>query len=299
MERFQTAGASAVLADEGPESAVAWGAVIAGAAASTALMLLLLAFGVGVGFSVVSPWADSGVSATTFSIGAGIYLLVVAMIGGSVGGYLAGRLRTRWVGVHADEVFFRDTAHGFLTWAFGTVVNATILAAAATHILAGASVGLFQAGATAATQSAGNNGGPMAIYVDQLLRPGPSGAAGATPGAAGAAAGSTNQNAGDATATRAETTRIFTGSVAKGADFSAADRAYLAQVVSARTGMSQADADRRVQEVTGQAKAAADAARKSAAKFSLWIAASLLAGAFFASLAAIEGGQLQDRYARP
>jgi hypothetical protein len=262
-------------------------------------MLLMLAFGVGVGFSVVSPWADSGVSATTFSIGAGIYLLVVAMIGGSVGGYLAGRLRTRWVGVHTDEVFFRDTAHGFLTWAFGTVVNATIIAAAVTHILAGASAGVSQGGVTAATQSAGNNSGPMTVYVDQLLRPGPSGAAGAAPGTPGATAGSANQNAGDPAALRAETTRIFTGSVAKGADFSAADRAYLAQVVSARTGMSQADADRRVQEVTAQAKVAADTARKSAAKFSLWIAASLLLGAFTASLAAIEGGQLRDRYARP
>src|SRR3978361_1667524 len=102
-------------------SGVSWPAVAAGAVASCALTLVLLAFGIGLGLSVVSPWSGSGVSATTFKIGTGLYLVVIAMLSSSIGGYIAGRLRTRWTGVHSDEVYFRDTAHGFVTWAFAPV----------------------------------------------------------------------------------------------------------------------------------------------------------------------------------
>ena len=94
--------------------AINWAAVAAGAFANAALTLLLMAFGAGMGFSAISPWAASGVSITTFSIGTGLYLIVTAMLASTVGGYLAGRLRTRWSAVHSDEVYFRDTAHGFL-----------------------------------------------------------------------------------------------------------------------------------------------------------------------------------------
>src|SRR5579862_1270902 len=89
-----------------PDNAVSWGAVAAGAFATAALTLLLMAFGAGMGFSSVSPWANSGVSSTTFSIGTGLYLIVIAMLASTVGGYIAGRLRTRWIAVHTDEVFF-------------------------------------------------------------------------------------------------------------------------------------------------------------------------------------------------
>src|ERR1700739_4493063 len=109
-------------------SGVSWPAVAAGAIVSCALTLVLLAFGVGLGLSVVSPWAGSGVSATTFKIGTGLYLIVIAMLSSSIGGYLAGRLRTRWVGVHSDEVYFRDTAHGFIAWALAAVLGAVLLA---------------------------------------------------------------------------------------------------------------------------------------------------------------------------
>ena len=85
------------LIEEGKHSAVNWGAVIAGSVTTAALTLVLLAFGAGVGFSVVSPWADSGVSAATFSLGAGLFLIVVAMLSSTIGGFIAGRLRTKWV----------------------------------------------------------------------------------------------------------------------------------------------------------------------------------------------------------
>jgi hypothetical protein len=94
--------------DESP--AVSWAAVVAGAVAAAALTLVLLAFGAGMGFSSVSPWGNSGVSTSTFQISAGIYLIVVAMLASTIGGFIAGRLRTKWVGVHTHEVFFRDTA---------------------------------------------------------------------------------------------------------------------------------------------------------------------------------------------
>jgi hypothetical protein len=142
--------------------AVSWAAIAAGAIAAAALTLVLLAFGAGMDFSAVSPWGNSGVSASTFQIGTGVYLICVAMLASAIGGYIAGRLRTRWVGVHTHEVFFRDTAHGFLAWGFAMVVGAAFLAAAASNIAGGASsVGL------SATQSAGS-GGPVDYYVDAL-----------------------------------------------------------------------------------------------------------------------------------
>ena len=76
-------------------SAVSWKAIVAGSTASIAISLALAAFGVGVGFSVVSPWSDSGVSGTTFTIAGGVYLIVVAMLSSTIGGYLAGRLRSQ------------------------------------------------------------------------------------------------------------------------------------------------------------------------------------------------------------
>jgi len=97
---------------EDNQSAVSWAAVAAGAVAAAALTLALLAFGAGMGFSSISPWSNSGVSAETFKIGAGIYLVVMAMLSSTIGGYVAGRLRTKWTGLHTDEVAFRDTAHG-------------------------------------------------------------------------------------------------------------------------------------------------------------------------------------------
>ena len=160
--------ATGSIIDEGGLSAVSWGAVLAGGVAAAAVSLVLLAFGIGVGFSVVSPWTDQGVSSTTFSVGAGVFLIVVAMLSSTVGGYLAGRLRVRWAGVHQDEVYFRDTAHGLLSWAFATVLSATVLGGAVTHILAGASAGSIPAGAAAATNSVGS--GPTDVYVDRLLR---------------------------------------------------------------------------------------------------------------------------------
>ena len=134
-------------------SAVSWKAIVAGSTASIAISLVLAAFGVGVGFSVVSPWSDSGVSGTTFTIAGGVYLIVVAMLSSTIGGYLAGRLRSQWKTVHEHERYFRDSAHGFLVWAFAAVVSAAVLGGAFTHILAGVGAGLVPAATSAAQGS--------------------------------------------------------------------------------------------------------------------------------------------------
>lgn len=260
-------------------SGVSWGAIAAGAVAAAALTLVLVAFGAGLGLSSISPWAGSGVSATTFKVGSGIYLCVVAVMASAVGGYLAARLRTKWTGLNTNEVFFRDTAHGLLAWAFATVLSASVLGSATTHILSGAAQGAAIAGAQA-TQSSN----PADIYIDRLFRMEPAAQPGTGP----------QPTAGTAEAVRAETLRLWTTSFLDNRDLRAEDRTYLARLVAARTGLSQADAEKRLNDVVTDAKAAADRARKAAAQLSFWLTASLLLGAFAASLAAVEGGQLRD-----
>jgi len=268
----QRAGVAA-LSEDMTVSAVSWAAVAAGAVAAAALTLALVAFGVGMGFSAVSPWSNSGPSATTFKVGTGVYLCVVAMLASTVGGYLAGRLRTKWTGLHTGEVVFRDTAHGFLAWAFATVISAAVLGSATTIIVGGTASGATQA-AAAGTQTSGV---PTGYFVDVLFRTDQPAA----------------QPAGDPAAQRAEAARILAKSVRDGS-LAQADRAYLAKLVAARTGLPPADAEKRVDQVDADMRSALDAARRAAAHLALWLTASLLIGAFAASLAALEGGQLRD-----
>jgi hypothetical protein len=252
---------------------VSWPAVAAGAVVTCALTVVLIAFGLGLGLSVVSPWAGAGVSATTFKIGTGLYLIVIAMLSSSIGGYIAGRLRTRWAGVHSDEVYFRDTAHGFIAWAFASVLGAILLASPVSSMIGGGSSAAVQ-GAAAST---GRSSGPMDGYVDALLRP-----------------DAPSSQQGDTNESRGELGRLLASSFRNGNDLKPADRGYVSKVVAARTGLSQADADKRVNEVVTQAKSDIDAARKATAQLAFWLTASLLLGAFCSSLAATEGGGLRD-----
>ncbi|HEY1978950.1 MAG TPA: hypothetical protein VGH13_02605 [Xanthobacteraceae bacterium] len=283
------------------QSGVSWAAIAAGAVGAAALALLLIAFGAGLGLSSVSPWSDSGVSAATFKTGTGIYLVVVAVMSSAVGGYLAARLRTKWVGIHTNEVFFRDTAHGFLAWAFATLLSASALSTATAFLANGTAAGLG-----GAASQAGRSVNPADIYVDKLFRPNVTAAAQpAAPAAPAADAGSSNPTPSGNTAsgapsgannaqTRAEVVRLWTSDFRDNSGLSGADKSYVAQVVAARTGMSQADAEKRVDDVVTEAKTALDDARKGAAKLSFWLTAAMLFGAFAASLAAVEGGSLRD-----
>jgi len=262
----------AVDTGEPPVAGVSWAAVTAGAIVSCALTFVLLAFGVGLGLSVVSPWAGAGISATTFKIGTGLYLIVIAMLSSSIGGYLAGRLRTRWIGVHSDEVYFRDTAHGFIAWALASVLGAVLLASPAGSLISGGASGTTQ-GAAAAGRT-----GPMDGYVDMLLR----------------SDAPASQTAGNGNDTRGEMLRLFASSFRNGGELKPADRDYVSKVVAARTGLSQPDAEKRVNDVVTQARTDLDATRKATAQLAFWLTASLLVGAFCASLAATEGGGLRD-----
>jgi hypothetical protein len=266
-------------------SAVSWGSIAAGAVAIAAVSLALFALGAGLGLSSVSPWTDAGVSASTFKVTAGIYLVVVAVMSSAIGGYLAARLRAKWLGVHTNEAYFRDTAHGFIAWAFATVLSASLLGAATTHLLSGAAAGSVAAGQAAA------NVNPAQIYVDRLFRTDTAAPpAGATSPAAAAGAPASGNSA-DA---RSEVTRLWVATIGQNNVLAPADKTYIAHLVAVKTGMSEADAEKRVDEVIAQAKAAADQARKAAAQLAFWITAALLFGAFAASLAAVEGGQLRD-----
>jgi hypothetical protein len=280
---------------EASTSGVAWPAIIGGAFAAAALSLILLALGSGLGLASVSPWSNFGASATTFTVMTAIWLIVVQWLASGLGGYLTGRLRTKWVGLHTHEVFFRDTANGFLTWAVASVIGAVLLASAASAVVSGAATmvagvasgaaaGASQGVTQAATQSGGTRADPTAYFVDNLYR---------------TAHPSANASDGDV---RAQSTRILLNGMLNG-DIPAPDRTYLAQLVSARTDLSQADAAKRVDEVIAQAKAAevkarqtADAARKAGAYLSIFTALSMLVGAFIACVAAALGGQQRDEY---
>jgi hypothetical protein len=283
------------------QSAVSWAAIAAGAVAAAALALLLIAFGAGLGLSAISPWSDTGVSASTFKTGTGIYLVIVAVMSSAVGGYLAARLRTKWVGVHSHEIFFRDTAHGFIAWAFATLISASALSTATSYLANGTVAGL----GGAASQSA-RSVNPAEISVDKLFRTDPGAAAQPAPGAAASSPDSANANTAAPNAntaapanrnsnqSRAEVLRLLAASYRDNLTLSAGDNTYVTQVVAARTGMSQADAAKRVNDVITEAKTAADDARRGAAKLSFWLTAAMLFGAFAASLAAVEGGSLRD-----
>jgi hypothetical protein len=273
------------------QSGVSWAAIAAGAVGAAALALVLIAFGAGLGLSAISPWSDSGVSAAAFKTGTGIYLVIVAVMSSAVGGYLAARLRTKWVGVNTHEVFFRDTAHGFLAWAFATLLSASVLSSAIAYLANGTAGGV--SGAVSQVTRSVN---PTDIYVDKLFRTNASAQPSAMPSSS-PDAGTTNVVAPTGTnfgQSRSEVLRLWTAGFRDNRDLNAADKAYVAQVVAARTGLSQADAEKRVNDVIAEAKVAADDTRKGAAKLSFWLTAAMLFGAFAASIAAVEGGSLRD-----
>ncbi|MBZ9819140.1 hypothetical protein [Mesorhizobium sp. CA4] len=281
-------------AAESSSTAVSWGPIIAGAFAAATLTVVLMLIGSGLGLTMVSPWTGASTSITTFAVSAAVWLIVVQWLSAGLGGYLTGRLRTKWVGIHDNEVYFRDTAHGFLAWAlatllvagvFGSALSATIGAGvqAASNVAAGAAAGASSAAANSAGSTDNNT---LGYFVDQLFRPADTGTV--APG---------GQN--DA-GTTAQTTRILVASAAKG-EVSADDKTYLAKLVASRTGLSQADAAKRVdtvlagiEDAKNKAKAAADTARKASATFALVGALSMIVGAFIASVAGALGGRQRD-----
>jgi hypothetical protein len=262
-----------------PSSAVSWSAILAGAAVSAGLTLILLAIGSGIGFSVANPWSNGAAATTTKAATvAGIYITVTAVMASAVGGYIAGRLRHLWLGTHPHEAFFRDTAHGLVSWAVATVGGAILLGTVTTS-LTGAAV--HGASASAGMQAM-RNGGPTAVFTDRLFAY-DSVAVSKDPGMAR-----------DYNGDRAFAGRLVGRFGMPGSELTTNERQNLAVIVAARTGLSLPDAEKRVAAVEADARAAAEQARRVGMMLSFWLAASLLAGALAASLAAWEGGAIRD-----
>ncbi len=263
------------LAKDGPNfesssSGIHWGAILGGAAAAAAISLILIPLGSAFGFGSFSVFTATANTAVVFTAGWAIWLVLMQWVSSFFGGYIAGRLRVKWADLHSDEVFFRDTAHGFLAWAVSTIVTLGLVASVSGGALTGA-IG----GAAAATGS--DN---LAYYSDTLYRGSTASTADITP----------------------ETVRILAQDMKTG-DFPAGDRDYLAKQVAARTGVSQTEAETRVNTVIGnldavaaKAKQAAETARKAAVGFFTVLFISLLVGAFIASVSAALGGKLRDEY---
>lgn len=307
----QTAAGDAV-ARAASTSGVSWGAIFAGAAGAAALSLVLFLLGTGLGMSSVSPWSGEGIGATTFGWATIGWITFVALAASGVGGYLAGRLRTKWTGIHTAEVYFRDTAHGFLAWAVATLLSATLLSSVVGSVVAtGAEAGAAVAGgAASAAMTAGAAGAAgaaakvsdgsdsalpsMGYTIDSLFR------RNAPADPAAASAGATGNSAPPVQ----EVTRIFANSLRTGT-LASDDAQYVGRLIAQRTGLTQAEAQQRVteafdkakasiEEAKTEAKAAAEKARKATAYGALWLVISLLIGAFVASLAATWGGSRRD-----
>lgn len=279
-------------------SAVSWGAIFAGAFAAAGVSLILVLVGAGLGFSAASPWSHSGLNAGTLGVSAILWLTLTQLIASGLGGYLAGRLRGIWPGVHTHEVFFRDTAHGLLTWALATLAVATLLSSlmgsivsGGGHAVASAASGAGEAAAVTATGAGQHAADPQqdsfGYFSDQLLR-------------------STGNGTANGGPSGEEVTRILSDAVQQGS-LTQDDRQYLGQVVARRTGVSQQEAEQRVtatytalqarlDTLKAKAKQAADEARKASAFAALWFAITLLIGAFIAAWAATFGGRLRDKY---
>jgi hypothetical protein len=310
------------------EADVSWAAIFAGAAAAAALSLILVVLGSGLGFSSVSPWSLRGPSGEALGVSAIVWLCITAVAASGLGGYLAGRLRTKWPALHVDEVYFRDTAHGFLAWAVATLITAGVLVSAIGSIVStGATAAGEIAGAAAATgatslalapgitqgaeesrpsfQGFRSESTSMSPYLlDSLFR---NSSASPTQSAGGAeTAGNSVTGSADLSGDKVQVGRILANALRTG-QLPPEDLSYASHLVAARTGLPQADAEKRVTDLytttltkvratETDAKNVADRVRKSTANALLWIFVSLLLGAFSASLMATFGGRRRDIY---
>lgn len=302
-------------ADAAAASAVSWGAILAGAAAACALSLILVFLGLGFGMSAISPWSGAGASATALSVGAILWITLTQIVAAAIGGYLAGRLRVRWTVADRDEIYFRDTAHGFVAWAVATLAVAACFTSTLSSVaktgaeLGGDAMHAAAAGAAAAMprdarpRDGASRNDALDYSIDVLLRrSAPAGTQTPVDATTGAPSSDipagTDDRGGDMR--RGEVARIYGRALTTGT-LADADVRYLGQVIAQRSGIAQAEAETRVRQTYADlqaaaqaAKEAADKARKAAAYTSLWLFIALLAGAFVASFAATYGGRSRD-----
>ncbi len=273
--------ASDLMPTSNQQAAISWPAILGGATAAASLSLVLMVVGTGLGLASVSPWANTGISAKGFDIGTVAWIILTPSIASLIGGYLCGRLRTRWLQTHTDEVRFRDAAHGFLTWASASVMTVALFSLTVNlFIQRVAPLGMVQ-----------DLGIPTEYYTGKLFR-------------------KTNPSINEQAAMQisatalTENNRILakslnTGQVAKD------DRIYLTQQIRMFSGLSDVEADKRlrdtfsdaqaqIEESTAMAKRGFDEARKTSAYASMWFIVSLLCSAVAACFAATLGGKRRD-----
>jgi hypothetical protein len=305
-------------ADHG-RSGLSWGSIIGGALATIAISLILVTLAAGLGLTSFSVYVGNNAKAATYGISAALSLLVIQWLSAGFGGYVAGRTRARWNALHTHESGFRDTAHGFLSWALATVLTLGLLAFAGGSALSGALHGATTIGAAGAAGAAahgsgpmgdhmgGPGGDPMAIFTDRLFRMEQPMPAAASTGTATTGTATTTETPVPTPVTvratpdmRAEAGRIFATQFTDGA-ISDADKAYLAQEVAQVTGLPPAETQKRVADASAaiadaqaKAKAAAEAARKAAATSAFFTAFSLLIGAFIGAVAGAVGGHRRE-----
>jgi len=294
----------AIAGGESSAACLSWSAIFAGAAGAAALSLILLLLGAGLGLSSVSPWAYAGIGSAALGVSTIVWITFTQIAASGLGGYLAGRLRSKWSGVRGDETYFRDTAHGFLAWSIATLATAAFLTTAVSTIVGGGVKAAASAAQSVATAPVTAQALPMGdadatYYVDSLFR---------RDGAASPAAGSALTPAELVAPLRSsnlEIVRIFANSLASGSALPADDLKYVGGLVALRTGLSQQAAEARVNEqfaaaqtrlrdAERKAKELADQTRKATAYAALWLFISLLVGAFVSSCLATVGGRHRD-----
>jgi hypothetical protein len=248
-------------------SYLSWSAIIAGALVAASVSFVLISFGAALGLSVASPSATWRDTSTALAVIGGLWLLLTALASFGLGGYLSGRLRKTIGGFDAHEIEFRDGVHGLLTWALA-VLLAAALAASAGHALSEKN---NLASPTAATAEP-----LLAFELDRLFR-----------SDHGPFVSANDQEI------REQSARILTTALGH-SGIAPEDRAYLVQLVSARTGLAQSDAETRVNQALDQSRLAISRARRGGVLLGFMIAASLLLGLAAAWLAAASGGEHHD-----
>lgn len=267
------------------DTAISWSAIFAGAFAALGFTVVLVILGSAFGFGAMSPFAGDGLSPTAIGVVTIIWLIFTQIFASIAGGYIAGRVRSRW-SIHRDEVFFRDTVHGLLTWA---VASALMFAAAA--LTAGVGTVAAATVTASAVQSEQGPPTPASLITDRLYR---------APGI----------NAQALTASRFEAERLVYQAIADEDSVRPEDRAWLVRDAAARTNIEISEADARVQlafanidTAREQAREDVDAARTASATLAVATALAMMIGAFVACGAAVFGGRerdgLEDKLAFP
>lgn len=268
-------------------SYVEWGAVFAGALTASALSFVLLTAGGAIGLSLISPYSGESYTKTAASI-AVFWSVAVPILAFLIGGYLAGRLRGAWAEASLEEVQFRDGMHGVLVWSISIVAGVMIA-----FLAAGAAA---TSGAQVAALS--SRDALVAPAIDTLFAaaaPAAAPADTAQPGApAPTAAPVTGERAvvPDSEA-RATITRTLIAAAANGR-VTPTQKRTLAQIVSERTGISQAEAEKRVDQAYADAVSALETARKATVLAGLVTATALLVGLLAAWFAAQNGARHRD-----